>query len=53
MLRDYQIEQNLKIVNSLSKNRFVLSVMPTGSGKTVSMSDIFLKHNGKYQSDPD
>lgn len=47
MLRDYQVKQNNEIVNSLrSGNRFVLSVMPTGAGKTVSMSDIFKRHQG-------
>lgn len=47
MLRDYQVKQNAAIVNSLSfGNRFVLSVMPTGAGKTVCMSSIFQNHSG-------
>lgn len=38
MLRDYQYSMREQIVNSNSRN--ILSVLPTGAGKTVVMSDV-------------
>lgn len=41
MLRDYQIDLSLRVRKALSRNRKVLMVSPTGSGKTVLAKDIF------------
>ena len=47
MLRDYQVNQNINLVNCLTAgHRYVLSILPTGAGKTVCMSDLFLNHQG-------
>lgn len=42
MLRDYQINQKNRIYNAWNDGKqFILSVLPTGAGKTVVMSSIF------------
>ena len=45
-LRDYQLDMKSKIYDSWSRNQNVLSVLPTGAGKTALSASIFHDHKG-------